>query len=360
MRGAAEIMAPAAPLQRLSDLGEKALIREVIRPLLNPERDQNGVGDDCALICVPPGHVVCASTDRVPADLISFRLGLIDYRGLGNYLAVLNLSDLAAMGAAPAALLLNLGLPADLAVADLRAFIEGARAACESAGCRILGGDLSSAPEISISATSMGTADPTRVVRRSGASVGDYVYCSGPLGLTPTAFAYFLRAKEAGLSLSEDDLSLLLDCFQDPKPQFAAAFTLANCPHRTTAMDNTDGVAQSLAELSEASEVGFQIFERDLPIHSVSRRVAEFLKQDILDLVLGPGADFQLIGTIEPAAFNSSAVAAVVHPVGEVVPGPGVSIRSNTGAIAALQVRGWDYYSAAAEGLSVPPSASNP
>src|ERR1700722_5939484 len=126
----------------ISELGEKQLIRSIIKPLLNPDDDPNSIGDDCATIPALPGSLVCASTDRVPADLISFRIGIIDYRGLGNYLAVLNLSDLAAMGARPAGILLNLGLPATTPVGDLVAFLEGARSACADCDSRILGGDL--------------------------------------------------------------------------------------------------------------------------------------------------------------------------------------------------------------------------
>ena len=80
---------------KLRDIGEKRLIAEYIRPLFNPAGLRESVGDDCALIQVGAGNWVCVSTDRVPADLIAFKLGLIGFRELGQYLAVLNISDIA-------------------------------------------------------------------------------------------------------------------------------------------------------------------------------------------------------------------------------------------------------------------------
>src|SRR5258708_5788022 len=95
---------------RLRDIGEKRLIAEYIQPLLNPDRLPESVGDDCALIPVWGDVCLCVSTDRVPADLLAFRLGLISFRELGSYLAILNISDIAACGGEPRGLLLNCAL----------------------------------------------------------------------------------------------------------------------------------------------------------------------------------------------------------------------------------------------------------
>src|SRR4051812_15727761 len=95
----------------IGEIGEKQIIERFLRPLFNPNNDENGVGDDCAAVELPSGTLGLYSTDRVPADLISYRSGVLDNFGLGRYLAVLNLSDIAACGGSPQALLLNFGLP---------------------------------------------------------------------------------------------------------------------------------------------------------------------------------------------------------------------------------------------------------
>ena len=73
-------------MQKLRDIGEKEIIRSIIKPMFNPKGILGGVGDDCAVLDVGNGKSICVSTDRVPADLISFKLGLINHYQLGYYL----------------------------------------------------------------------------------------------------------------------------------------------------------------------------------------------------------------------------------------------------------------------------------
>src|ERR1035438_1065322 len=141
----------------LSDVGEKALIRDFIKPLFNSSDDPAGVGDDCAM--VPFGdEVALLSTDRVPSDLTAFKLGILDFFGLGDYLARLNLSDIAACGGTAVGLLLNLGLPSDIGYDDVLSLCRGFGSCAEKHGATVLGGDITSACELSISATSIGRA----------------------------------------------------------------------------------------------------------------------------------------------------------------------------------------------------------
>jgi len=326
----------------IGDIGEKELIRSIIKPLLNPNDDPNSVGDDCAAIDAGAAGLVCVSTDRVPADLISFRLGIIDHRGLGYYLAVLNLSDLAAAGARPAGLLLNFGLPSATRVEDFVALFEGAKSACEKHGCTIIGGDLSNSSELSLSATSVGiVAAGRRMITRRGTKVGDLVFCEEPVGLTSTAFAYFLRAKPTGLQLAPSEEELLMDQFRKPCPRFDVGYPLLELG-RVTAMDNTDGVAQSLAELAELNGVGICIDGGSLPIHDLSYKVARFLEVEPYEVALGPGADFQLIGTLEREAHRQM-LPQDVRIIGESVNGVGLSIRRGS-KIDKIDIPGWNYF----------------
>src|ERR1039457_6474288 len=152
--------------QRLSEIGEKALIRDFIKPFFNGSDDPAGVGDDCAM--VPFGdEVALLSTDRVPSDLTAFKLGILDFHGLGDYLARLNLSDIAACGGRAVGLLLNLGLPNDIAYEDVQALCRGFGGCAERHGATVLGGDITSACELSISATSIGKAIRGQVLTRS-------------------------------------------------------------------------------------------------------------------------------------------------------------------------------------------------
>lgn len=116
----------------------KALIRDFIKPFFNGADDPSGVGDDCAMVAFGD-EVALLSTDRVPSDLTAFKLGILDFHGLGDYLARLNLSDIAACGGQAVGLLLNLGLPNDIAYEDVRALCRGFGGCADRHGATVLG-----------------------------------------------------------------------------------------------------------------------------------------------------------------------------------------------------------------------------
>jgi thiamine-monophosphate kinase len=330
----------------IGDLGEKLLIRTVVTPLLNPEGDPDLPGDDCGVAWVGMDAAICVSTDRVPWDLTAFRIGLIDIERLGYYLAVLNLSDLAAMGAEPMGIVLNLGLPPEFPLDDLRALLRGADSACRDYCCRVLGGDLSDAEQPSIAAAVIGKVEGSRPLRRTGSQAGDLLYCSGPVGLTATAFRYFLDAKPAGLLLSREDENLLVQQFSRPKARLELGVLLRQLGERITCMDNTDGFGQTALELGQLNAVGILLDADKLPIHEVSMRVAASLSVDVYDLVLGPGADFQLIGTVPRSeAARAAELAEDVRLVGRVTENAGsVALLDAQGGERAITVIGWDYF----------------
>ena len=112
---------------------------------------------------------------------------------------------------------------------------------------------------------------------------------------------------------------------------------------RVTAMDNTDGAGQTLSEICEFSSAGALLDEASLPIHDVSRAVARYLGKSALDIVLGPGADFNLIGTMSAAASSLVAAGSDIHIIGRVTDQSGIFISRPDG-VTALTIRGWNYY----------------
>lgn len=333
--------------KRLKDIGEKEIIKNFIKPLFNPEGIRDLVGDDCAVVDVVGKSRVCLSTDRVPADLISFKLNIIDYFGLGYYLAILNISDIVASGARPVGLLLTLAFPEDFLIEDFQQLLQGVKKACDEVQCNILGGDLSNAAEMSISATSVGLANADQILYRSGTQDGDYVYCSDYLGLTSTAFAYFLEARPNGLQLSSDDETLLQNQFRKPRARVGLSKKLANSSMRITCMDNTDGIGQTLSELSEINRMRMVVRMDALPIHPISEKVAAYLDRNILDIILGAGADFQLLGTIEQKLERTETedfISNGLRIVGYAMPGSGVWVQDESGQLREHLVSGWNYY----------------
>lgn len=328
---------------KISDVGEKSFIRDFIKPFFNADNDPYGVGDDCAMVRVGD-DVVLFSSDRVPADLTAFRLGILDHSGLGDYLARLNLSDIAACGGRPVALLLNLGLPANLAYENAQAICQGFQRQALKANCRVLGGDMTDAVELSISATSVGVAKPNEVLTRRGAKAGDSIFLTRPAGLTPAAFEYFLGNQK--LALTETDVTHLREQFTAMTPMIDLGRKLATSGVCTSCMDNTDGIGQSLTELSEASGVSFVIEETQMTIPELVLRVATQAKRDPLQFLFNGGADFSLIGTLQgkwtrdlaKCKFGDS-----LEIIGHVEAGAGVKIVKN-GVAEDLTFKGWNYF----------------
>jgi thiamine-monophosphate kinase len=329
----------------LRDVGEKRLIAEYIRPLFNPRGTPEGVGDDCGLIPVDENTCVCVSTDRVPADLIAFKLGLIGFRELGQYLAVLNISDIAAAGGEPKALLLNLAFPADFDITDLQEILRGAKESAEGYATVIIGGDLSDASEMNLVATSIGFVRRHEVLLRNGAQPGDKVFCSDYVGLTASAFLHYLyRGPIERMHLNSTQEAVLTKNFRKPTARVALGRQLAVSGCCTSAMDVTDGVAQSFSEIAGSSGVGIILDVETLPIHPLSKDVASWYGADVFHLVLGAGADFQLVGTINPGHPNCAPMASQVKIVGDVVSGTGTYLRKGGSDITPLVPEGWNYY----------------
>jgi thiamine-monophosphate kinase len=326
---------------RLSEIGEKTLIRELISPMFNPNCEVMGVGDDCAM--VPCGcDYLLLSTDRVPADLISFKIGLLDYAGLGAYLVNLNLSDIAACGGIPIGLLLNLGLPDSMLLGDLQSLCSGALNAAMAQSAEILGGDLSSSSELSISATSFGRVLKHQVLTRRSARPGDIVVASRPLGLTPAAFAYFLHLRPKGFRVAGSDEDQLVEQFKLP-PLISLGRALAESGLCTSCMDNTDGLGQTLSELSEFSRVSVVLECESLDIPPLVERIASELEVEPVQLAFRAGADFSLIGTLSERPTSDLAMSRV-KMIGHCEEATGVFL-DRSGSRTRVQAEGWNYFS---------------
>jgi thiamine-monophosphate kinase len=167
------------------------------------------------------------------------------------------------------------------------------------------------------------------------------------VGLTSTAFAYFLEAKPRGLALLPEEEDLLKDQFRKPRARVVLGERLASAGQRVTCMDNTDGVGQSLTELSELNDLAMVLRADELPIHPATAKVAEYLGRNAVDMALAAGADFQLVGTIEPARSEREAEEQIGHGlriIGRTSPGAGLWLLDSKGSLCELKVPGWNYY----------------
>lgn len=278
--------------ETLADWGERRLVRELRRLIGDAPDGIIGVGDDAAVIPIPIGSSMVASTDRVPGDHMAIRLGFMGPAELGRYVVEVNVSDIVAMGALPAGFLLNLGLPPDYLVEDFFSLVMGAAKRGKELGSPLVGGDSKSSSSVQVVGVALGYVPRERAVRRRGAAPGDGLFVSGPVGGTGAALAYFVRPP-AGGSLSAEAESALRGKLTRPRARIDLAPLLyGTC---NAVVDITDGLAESVRELERESECEFEIDWEALPLHSSVRDVAELLRVDPCDLVFGIGLDLELL-----------------------------------------------------------------
>jgi len=208
--------------------------------------------DDCgALPIVTPGTTLLVTTD-VMQEGVHFRRDWHPPHLLGRKLLAVNLSDLDASGAVATGFTLTLALPQDLEAGWLDAFLEGLASGCREWKVPVLGGDtVGSRAGISLGLTAFGAT--TRWLTRSGLQPGDTLFVDQPLGRSAAG----LRKLEAGLRW--DGVDGELKAHLDPAPNLGLGCRLAAISEVHACMDLSDGLADDLPRLAEASGVTIRL-----------------------------------------------------------------------------------------------------
>ena len=235
-----------------------------------------GVGDDSALLTPPPHHqlVICADT------LVAGRHFPLDTsaHAIGWKSVAVNLSDIAAMGAKPHSILLALSLP-QIDHDWLKGFSQGLYDCCDQFGVRLIGGDTTQSPHLTLSVTALGWIETGKSVLRSGAQVNDLVVVSGTIGDA----AY-------GLQHLGHPLQQRLDY---PTPRCELGTILKGLA--SSMIDVSDGLAQDLGHILKASNVGAKIDLSRLPIDNALKVLSD---QKQWGYALAGGDDYELCFTI--------------------------------------------------------------
>lgn len=204
-----------------------------------------GIGDDCALLSPPAGQDIAVSTDM----LVSGRhfLPEVDAARLGHKALAVNLSDLAAMGADPAAFTLSLALPSAEAP-WLEGFSNGLFALAERFNCELVGGDTTAGP-LTISITIFGHVPKGQALRRDAAQHGDDIWVSGRLGDARLALGLFRG--DWDIDHPEATLLAVRDAMEMPEPRVTLGIALRGIAH--AAIDLSDGLIGDLAHILRRS-----------------------------------------------------------------------------------------------------------
>ncbi|MGB8338274.1 MAG: thiamine-phosphate kinase [Burkholderiales bacterium] len=256
-----------------------------------------GVGDDAALVEVTPGHQLAVSTDMLVSGRHFFADA--DPFKLGHKSLAVNLSDMAAMGAAPRWALLSLALPG-ANERWLERFSTGFFALADEYKVALIGGDTTKGP-LNICVTIMGETKPGEALRRDGAKAEDEIWVSGLLGDA----ALGLAALQNFLSLQPEELKQCELALHAPRPQVALGLALRGIAN--SAIDVSDGLLADLGHILERANVGAEIHFPRLPVSKIMQ--AQLPNPIAQQCLLAGGDDYQLCFTA-PADLHAQIVAA--------------------------------------------------
>jgi thiamine-monophosphate kinase len=294
-----------------------------------------GIGDDGAVLEVPPGRQLVVCTDTLNEG-IHFPVAT-EPRAVGHKSLAVNLSDLAAMGAEPAWFFLNLALPGER---DdwVDAFADGMAVLAAEAGILLAGGDTTGGP-LSVTVTALGLVEPGCALLRSGARAGDLVVVSGAPGRAARALE---RIGQGECPAPEARAAL-----DFPTPRLELGRALRGLA--TACIDVSDGLLADLGHILECSGVGAEL---DLAAFPAPAELAGLADDHRWALQLGGGDDYELCFTTPPDA--GPAVAALagtlglpLSVIGRITAGDALVVRRPGGEPFVPERSGYQHFSAA-------------
>lgn len=286
-----------------------------------------GIGDDCALLSIPPGQELALTTDTM-VENVHFFAGA-EPSALGHKLLAVNLSDLASMGAQPIAVTLALTLP-QVDEAWLSAFSQGFLDLANQYNVDLIGGDTTKGP-LTLTVQALGLVRPGKALRRGTAKPGDLIYLTGNLG-------------DAGLGLKIcqgyvcHNPELPLQRFHRPNPRVATGLALTGIA--TACIDVSDGLAGDLGHILKQSKVGACLDWEALPLSDAVR--AYIADTGDWAMPLTAGDDYELCFTVDPK--DADQVPEGCSKIGVIEPETGLRLNQS-GILQTLSVSAYEHFS---------------
>ena len=255
---------------------------------------------------------------------------------------VMNISDFAAKGVKPKAILVSLGLPEGVEEKDVRELAAGLNAGAREYGAYVIGGDTGEASDLVISLSLFGTAAKSEVILRSGARPGDILAVTGFFGKTPAGLKILLHNLDVPKKLRE----VLVESVLLPRARLKEGLALRQVGAVSAAIDSSDGLAWSLHEVAKASNVGFTVDK--LPIALEAERFAEDNNINPVELALYGGEEYEIVLTVKPSLWIEAEkavkrVRGKLFQIGTVTDRKNVLLETN-GKKHIIEPRGYEHF----------------
>ena len=252
------------------------------------------VGDDAAIIDIQPAQSLVVTTDML-VDGVHFSDRTTSPEDAGWRAAAANLSDLAAMGASPLAITIGLGVTGNTPVTWVQRLYQGITGCLQQYNTVIVGGDVVRSPVNTLSITAFGQVPPHRTIRRSAAQPGDAILVTGFHGASRAGLELLLHP-ELGQNLTQVERNHLIQAHQRPKPRLDSLpflwYATGNSP-RVAGMDSSDGLADAILQICQASGVGARIERSKIPVPPALSLLVSAERS--LEWAMYGGEDFELV-----------------------------------------------------------------
>ena len=320
-------------------MNEFALIARYLAGMAGPEALD--LKDDAALWCPPKGRDAVISVDTI-VEGVHFPTGKFDHE-IAQKLLRVNISDMVAKGATPLGYFLALTLPKNLTEAALERFCAGLAQDQHEFSVKLWGGDTTRSMDNKcvLSVTMIGVVPSGKMVRRSGAHIGDAIYISGNIG-----DAYLgLKTHNKQLDTRMYACNHWLNSYHIPKPPFPQIKCIRK--HAHAALDISDGLIADAQHLADQSHVCLELDLRHVPLSDATQAwlVDQPDRDDSLVKLVTGGDDYQVLMSA-PASFadHDDYAHSGFTQIGHVKSGTGVKTIGYDGKYIEISQKGYTHF----------------
>ncbi|MCJ7422917.1 thiamine-phosphate kinase [Candidatus Bathyarchaeota archaeon] len=327
-------------MKQSKPIGERKIIEIIQKNLAPMPQVPIPFGDDVSAYEISKDKLAILKTDML-VDKTDVPPHMTHWQAARKAI-VMNVSDFAAKGVKPLAILVSLGLPRNITAKDIEDIGKGLNAGAREYDTYVIGGDTGEASDTVISLSVFGIAENGRVMLRSGARPGDLVAVTGLFGKAPAGLKILLGEYEATGKTRETLVKSVLM----PQARLKEGLALGHTKAVTASIDSSDGLAWSLHEIARASNVGFLV--ESLPIAEEAREFAETNKVDLPKLVLHGGEEYELILTINPKLWNRAReaigeIGGSLFAIGKVTAEKRILLKTPEGK-RVIEPKGWEHF----------------